>query len=211
MISMAKPEVFQKLNLLSEIDFKQLILDKEKLISSGDGAITINSDGSVTKNTELKEINSGQNKPNDYLVSKDSIFNYQYTIEGFKPYIGESFIKVLKSIEQVFLSHDLLNPRPYMVRAYRHNKLIPWHRHVVPKNVKLSNFRLAIYYMHPNWDTSYGGQLHVGITEKETYKIFECLSNSVIYHDGYLGHEVKDLLLGYKGDRDIMLSHWIVN
>jgi hypothetical protein len=208
---MAGPNVSQKLNLLPEVDFQQLILDKNQYIYNGDGAITIHPDGSVTKDTTLKEINSGQNKPNDYLISKDSIFNYQYTIQGFEPYIGKSFTKALEAINEVFLSEGLLNPRPYMVRAYRHNKLISWHRHVIPKGVKPSNFRLAIYYMHPNWDTNYGGQLHVGITEKDTCNIFECFSNSVIYHDGYLGHEVKDLVLGYKGDRDILLSHWIVN
>jgi hypothetical protein len=63
--------------------------------------------------------------------------------------------------------------------------------------------------MHPNWDPKYGGALSIGLTENEITHTIDCLSNSLVAHNGYYGHGVKELIKGYEGDRDIFLSHWV--
>lgn len=200
--------VINKTNLLPAEDFQEVQDNKNNIINKGTGALTLNLDGTITKDTRLKEGVDTPKYTNDYIVSPDAYFNFQGTTEGFEKLMGKTFVKVLDAIKQVMIENNLESPKPYMCRAYRHNVNIRWHKHGFPKFLKPHQFWLSIFYMHPNWDTKYGGKLHIGQTEQEVLHTFDCLSNSVVLHNGYFGHSVNDLILGYEGDRDIFLTHW---
>jgi len=184
---------------------------KDLFVNKGDGAITIHEDGSVTKDTRLKENRDVARNPDDYIVSKESIFNRKFDIESFEPYISSPLTKVMYNIKDLLINNSCVNPKPYMARCYRNNIITPWHKHTIHKGVKPSKFWVAIYYMHPNWDSSYGGGIKVGLTEKETVLDVDCTSNSLVMHNGYYGHGVEKLRLGYEGDRDIFLTHWVTD
>jgi hypothetical protein len=77
------------------------------------------------------------------------------------------------------------------------------------KSVSPQNLWLVIYYLHPNWNPKWHGELQVGIDPNIQYAEYQCLSNSMVAHVGYLGHSVNQLELGYDGHRDVFLSHWI--
>jgi len=184
---------------------------KDLFVDKGTGAITIHEDGTVTKDTRLKENRTEARYPDDYVVSKESIFNKKLDIESFEPYISLPLVKVMFFIQNLLLNNSFTNAKPYMARCYRNNIITPWHKHTIPKGVKPSKFWVAIYYMHPNWDSSYGGDIKVGLTEKETVLDVPCTSNSLVMHNGYYGHGVEKLKLGYDGNRDIFLSHWVID
>lgn len=197
-------------NVLDPVSWQEILVEKENIIGKGTGSITIHVDGTITKDTRLKsKVSEGKPflLPHEYLVSKESIFNNQYTIDGFEPFLGKVFTKTLYRIKDILEFHGLTNPKPYMCRSYRSNKKQVFHKHSLSGH-KPSKFYAVIYYMHPNWDTNYGGALHVGLSENELTHRFECLSNSLVAHNGYYGHTVFDLRLGYEGNRDIFLSHW---
>jgi hypothetical protein len=63
--------------------------------------------------------------------------------------------------------------------------------------------------MHPDWDVKYGGGLRVGLVDDEDLLIADCLSNSVVMHNGYYGHGVLKIHQGFEGDRDILLIQWV--
>lgn len=199
---------YHKLNLLSDDDYKQLMVDKENIMDKGKGAITIHEDGSITIDTRLKENASPNVQPNDYIVSKESIFNLKHDIESFTPFIGDILTNAMTKI-QLLLQEQNIFVKPTMARCYRNNIITPWHKHLIPRGVKPSKFWVAIYYMHPNWDPKFKGDLKVGLTEKETVFETPCFSNSLVLHNGYFGHGVEQLILGYEGDRDIFLTHWV--
>jgi hypothetical protein len=182
---------------------------KDLIVNRGTGAITIHEDDTITIDERLKDTHTSALHPSDYVVSKEAIFNLKKDIESFEPYISTMLTKVMFSIKDLLLENGVNNPKPYMARCYRNNIVTPWHKHGVPKGVKPSKFWVAIYYMHPNWDSAFGGNIKVGLTEKETVLDLECTSNSVVMHNGYYGHGVEKLRLGYEGDRDIFLTHWV--
>lgn len=182
---------------------------KELILNRGTGAITIHEDGTTSKDTRLKETHTSALHPSDYVISKEAIFNNKKDIESFEPYISKPLTDVMYSIKKILNDNEVSNPKPYMARCYRNNIVTPWHKHPAPKGVKPSKFWVAIYYMHPNWDTKYAGDLKVGLTENETAIEVPCYSNSLVLHNGYYGHGVEKLILGYEGDRDIFLTHWV--
>ena len=185
------------------------MMAKENIVTKGDGAITIHEDGTITKDTRILPNLTVARKPSDYIVSKESIFNDKKDISSFQPYIGDQLIKVMEKLHTILLETGIENPKPYMARCYRNNNVTPWHRHSMPKGYKPKQFWVAIYYMHPNWDVSFGGDLQIGLTEDHILHDVPCYSNSVAMHNGLYGHGVKKLKLGYKGDRDIFLTHWV--
>lgn len=182
---------------------------KDLVVNRQGGAITINEDDSIDTDIRLKETHTSALHDSDYVVSKAAIFNKKKDIESFEPYISTPLTKVMFIIKDLLIENGVANPKPYMGRCYRNNIVTPWHKHGVPKGVKPSKFWVAIYYMHPNWDTKYAGDLKVGLTEKETVMEVPCYSNSLVMHNGYYGHGVEKLILGYEGDRDIFLTHWV--
>ena len=202
--------ILQITDLLSADQFQQVLIDKKSIINTGTGSLTLEKDGSITKDSRILNHLTEARLASDYVISKDSYFNLQHNVEGFEKLIGKTFTNILYAIQKVLINNDLKNPRPYNCRAYRHNKTIKWHKHA-HKGIKARNFWLSIYYMHPNWDTKYGGKLNIGLTEKDTVQTFDCLSNSVVIHNGYYGHSVDELKLGYEGDRDIFLAHWMTD
>lgn len=204
-------QIYHKRDLLSEEDFRELVQHKEKVIGKGEGAITIHTDGSITVDNNKKENFEDSNHFFSYLTSKESVVNLNYDIENFVPVLGEPFAKVLSAVKKFMLEQGIKNPKPYSVRAYRNNKVIRWHRHTMPTNVHRKNFYVGIYYLHPNWDTSFGGALKIGLSDQETLLLAPCYSNSLVLHNGYYGHGVDELKLGYEGNRDIFLNHWITD
>lgn len=208
---MVTHKVFYKENLLSKTDFDNLVLHKETIINQGKGCTTIHEDGSVTIDTSLTTGDSNNREPKwyEYSVSKEAIFNYTYNIDMFLPYLGEPFINALYAKYQMLVENGVNNPKPYMARAYRNNQTTEWHMHTKPDHVKHSKFWVTIYYLHPNWDIQYDGAIEIGMLPTEPVGKFNCLSNSMVAHNGYYGHGVNNLKFGYEGDRDILIAHWI--
>jgi Rps23 Pro-64 3,4-dihydroxylase Tpa1-like proline 4-hydroxylase len=196
-------------DVLSADDFQQILIAKENIIGKGDGALTLLENGTVTKDVRgtIDIADDYPLKANEFAVSKGTFYNYQYSIEGFEQFLGKEFTHLLHKFKNILESNDVKNPRPYMCRAYRHNIKIKYHKHNFTG--KPSKFWLVIYYMHPNWDPKYGGALSIGLLENEITHTIDCLSNSLVAHNGYYGHGVKELIKGYEGDRDIFLSHWV--
>ena len=202
-------QIINVCDVLDSDSFQNILVAKENIIGKGDGALTLNKDGSITKDTRSK-IEMADDYPlkdNEYVVSKGTFLNYQYSIDGFEQFLGKEFTHLLYTFKNILESNGVKNPRPYMCRAYRHNMKIKYHKHNFIG--KPSKFWLAIYYMHPNWDPKYGGALSIGLTENEITHTIDCLSNSLVAHNGYYGHGVKELIKGYEGNRDIFLSHWV--
>lgn len=190
-------DIFYKTDLLSRLDFENLIAYKDNVVNKRERSVVIDSHGSVIENA------------NDGKVFMGSIVNYQYSIEGYEPYIGKPFVSLMHNIKNWLMSNGLEEPKPYMVRCYRNNQITPWHRHAVLSGLKPKDHWVVIYYMHPNWDVNYGGKLNVSIIESEPLYSFETTSNTIVCHNGYYGHGVNTLKLGYDGDRDLFLSHWV--
>jgi hypothetical protein len=206
---MVKHQIYHKLNVLDELDFSELVRHKDNIINKGQGATTFKEDGSVSIDTELKD-GALDDKPYNYAVSKEAIFNFQFNIENFIKVYGQEFYPAFKNIENLLSEVGVVNPRPYSARAYRHNNPhIPWHKHTLSLSVKPSKFWITIFYLHPNWDMKYGGGLRVGLSDTENLFVFDCLSNSVVMHNGYYGHGVLKVHPGFEGNRDILLIHWI--
>ena len=191
--------ILHKLNLLSPEEFQQIVEYKENIVNKGKGAITINEHGEYSINTDASSVFIG------------SIFNYQYTIEGFEPYLGRPFVNIFNIIQDYLKENGIVNPRPYMARCYRNNQKTPWHRHQLLSGHSPKQHWIVLYYMHPNWDTTYGGALGIGLMENEHVYEAQCLSNSLVAHNGYYGHGVEKLTLGYEGDRDLFLTHWLTD
>ncbi len=211
-VVLGKVTVFQKTNLLEQSEFDQLQTYKKSLIKDKKPAVVLNSDGTTTILDKLEPVNSGTGLNTDYEVSPGTFFNYRYNIEDYIPYIGEGYSNIMYKTQGVFKEKGLVNPRPYMVRAYTHNKpSVEWHKHIRPKNIAPSKFWISIFYMHPEWDVSYGGIMDIGLTDKEPIETYDTLSNSLIAHNGYYGHGVKKITMGYEGDRDIFLAHWVTD
>lgn len=169
-------------------------------MSDKGGEITIESNGYTT----IRHIGD-----NGMHVEQNSITNYKMDIEGFRILYPEIFITLLYSIQNAFITKGFKNPKVYTSRTYARNKIIDWHKHFHygDKNIDYC----VIYYMHPNWDIKNGGRLNVSKTPAVPYKSFDCFSNSFIAHNGHYGHSVDILKNNYDGDRDIFLSHWIVD
>jgi hypothetical protein len=195
-------------NILTDEEYKNLQSIKESVVRRDTGAITIQEDGTITTDRRLKSTHTPLLHANDYIVSQESIFNNKKDIDSFQPYLGSQLITVMEETKVWLTNNNVVNPKPYMARCYRNNIITPWHKHSVPKGVKPSKFWVSIYYMHPNWDIKYRGEIKVGLTEKEIVLEANCLSNSMIIHNGFYGHGVEKLILGYEGDRDIFLTHW---
>lgn len=194
---------------MSDEDFRELVQHKETIVSKGKGAITIHTDGSITIDTSKKPNYENSDSFYAYSTSKEAILNLNEDIEHYVPIIGEPFAKVLRATRDFLIENDVKNPRPYSIRTYRNNKTMRWHRHTMMPNIRRQNFFVALYYLHPNWDVSYGGDLKVGLAEDESILTVPCYSNSIVIHDGFYGHGVDHLKLGYEGDRDVFTAHWI--
>jgi hypothetical protein len=188
--------IFHNTSLLNQNDFQNLLGYKDDLVNKRDKSIVINQDGTVQENT-------------DHKVFMGSIVNYKFDIDTYEKYIGNTFTNLMYHIKQWLESNNLADPKPYMVRCYRNNQVTYWHKHGMLPGILPKNHWVVIYYMHPNWDISYGGQLNVSLVENEPMYKFETTSNSIICHNGYYGHGVDNLKLGYEGDRDLFLSHWV--
>ena len=195
-------DLFQSKNVLSVEDYTLLMQVKEPLYIEKPGMIIIDEQGQ----TSIKKTNK-QGLP----IDQGGIFNWTMDIEKFRVKYPDIFIKLLYSIQNNLKDNGLINPRPYVCRTYRNNSIRAWHKHVMAKNVKPKNWYCCIYYMHDNWDTKFKGALRVSKAEGFTGESFDCLSNSFVAHNGYYGHAVDELLLGYKGDRDIFLTHWVTD
>lgn len=188
--------IFYNANLLPNVEFNDLISYKDNVVNKRDKSVIIQENGEVDVTDDRKTF-------------MGSILNYQFTIEGFEPYIGSPFISLMHKIKDWLESNSILDPKPYMVRCYRNNQNTLWHRHGVLSNTSPKNHWVVIYYMHPNWDMKYGGKLNVSLVESEPMYSFDTTSNSIICHNGYYGHSVNDIKLGYEGNRDLFLSHWV--
>ena len=194
---------FQKLNVLSDDDYKNLMLDKDEVFQNGKGTITIDTEGNVDR----KNYNPGIAESSD--TSKNLILNFTFDIERFRVAYPDSFIKTIYAIKDSLEENDVKNPMCASAVMYRNNVTTIWHKHGIFPGVKASNFWVVIYYMHPNWDPAFGGQLSVGYVREENLGLYDCLSNSFVAHTGIYGHGVDHLKLGYEGHRDILLTHWI--
>lgn len=208
---MVKHQVYHKLNVLSTEDFNALVAYKDNIINQGKGFTTIEEDGSISIDTTLKTgVITDTPLVHDYEVSKELILNKKLDIDGFIQVLGQPFYPAFANIQKLLTNAGIKNPRPFNARAYRHNNpYIPWHRHTVLKNYKPSGYWITIYYLHPNWDVAYGGALRVGLDEITDILVANCISNSVVIHNGYYGHGVQKVLPGFEGDRDILLIHWL--
>lgn len=193
-------EVFQALNVLSDEEYSQLMAIKQQVFRQRTGEITIESDGKTTTRYQGK---------NGLHLEQNSINNYRMDIEGFRVIYPDIFIKLLYAIQNKLKENGLTNPKPYISRTYARNDIKEWHKHVIYGDNKNLDY-CVIYYMHPNWDTKNGGRLNVSKTPSVPYKSFDCLSNSLVAHNGRYGHSVDFLNKNYEGSRDIFLSHWIV-
>ena len=206
---MVTHQIYHKLNLLSEEDFTALINHKDNIINKGKGATIFDEDGSMSLYTETKSNLNNIVRESDYATSKESIVNFQFNIENFIKVYGQPFYPAFKRIQESLIDIGAINPQPYGARTYRHNNVyIPWHKHENRFSLPLSKFWITIMYLHPNWDPKYGGALKVGAIDTEDLLIADCLSNSVVMHNGYYGHGVSKINHGYEGDRDILLIHW---
>ena len=210
---LVKHQIYHKLNVLSQEDFSTLVAYKDNIINQGEGYTIIQEDGTVIVNTELRNKSASEDpKFYDYKSSKEGILNLQFNIENFIKILGKPFNPAFISIQNSLIEIGVKNPRPYSARAYRHNNPnIPWHKHANVFKLKPSNFWITIMYLHPNWDIKYGGALRVGLIESDDILVADCISNSVVMHNGYYGHGVKKVLSGFEGDRDILLVHWAEN
>lgn len=209
MQSLVKHQIYHKLNLLDGVDFYNVIQHKDSIINAGKGATTFELDGSTTINTELKS-NSRNAEGDHFSTSKDAIVNLQCNIDNFIKIYGEPFYPIFKNIQDALIDVGVDNPRPYTARAYRHNNpYIPWHKHSNVFKIKPADLWITIFYMHPDWDVKYGGGLRVGLVDDEDLLIADCLSNSVVMHNGYYGHGVLKIHQGFEGDRDILLIQWV--
>lgn len=195
-------DLFQSKNILSDSDYAELMQVKDSVFMQKPGCMIIDGSGNLTI-TRTDSIGSP--------IDLNAIFNYKMDIEGYSIKYPPIFIKLLKSIQSNLIEHGLVNPRPYICRTYRNNCLTPWHKHTKLDNVKNTKWYCLIYYMHPNWDTSYGGQLRVSKVADFPGEKFDCLSNSFVTHNGYYGHAVEELKKGYEGERDIFLTHWVTD
>lgn len=210
MQSVVKHQIYHKLNVVSDEDFQKAVAHKDNIINAGEGALSFNKDGSTSINTEVKNEGVGGYSVNNYTTSKEAIVNYQCNIDNFIKVYGDSFYPIFKGIQDALVDIGVENPRPYTARAYRHNNPnIPWHKHGNIFKVKPSDFWVTIFYLHPNWDPKHGGGLRVGAIDTEDLLIAECLSNSVVIHNGYYGHGVLKIHPGFEGDRDILLVQWV--
>jgi hypothetical protein len=206
---LVRRQFFQKCNLITVEEFDTLVCHKDSVVAKRTGATTIHEDGSITVDTSLKHETAGKTTFKDYRVSKDAIFNFKFDIEHFRPLLGDPFIPVLTATQNALIEFGVKNPRPYTCRAYRNNKTTKWHRHYMLPNTPRDKFWVTIYYMHPNWDIKYGGDIRIGVTEELDLLKVPCYSNSMVAHDGYFGHGVDEITLGYEGNRDIFATHWI--
>lgn len=203
---MVKHQIYHKLNVLTDIDFSELIKHKDTIINKGTGATTFNEDGSVSINTTLKS----HGPHNTDVVHKEAVFNLQFNIENFIKLYGQPFYPAFKNIQDSLIEVGVNNPRPYSARVVRHNTpALPWHKHANLFANKLSNFWITVYYLHPNWDVKYGGGLRIGLCDTEDLLVVDCLSNSVVMHTGYYGHGILKINQGFEGNRDVLLINWL--
>lgn len=205
-----KYSYFQKLDILSSDDFQQVVAHADEVIHAKTYR-AIHPDGTI------------QSAHKHAQIASSAIANYNFDIDSYSPHLTEGFVKVLRATQQALIENELTNPKPYMVRGYRNDVLVGWHKHFgdAPKAEWLKYYGkslptleklwVVIFYMHPNWDTSYLGDLQVGYTESKDLTEFPCLSNSIVAHHGEFGHSVKKLKFGYEGHRDVFMSHWIVD
>ena len=199
-------EIFQKLDLLSPEDFANMLEYKELVVNKGGegGAVTINEQGEVHVENDIS------------VAFRGAVFNYELTIDGFEPYFGRPLTQLMEHIRDQLIENECVNPRPYSARCYRNNANIFWHKHMPPMpsppilaGRKLKKLWTTLYYMHPNWDPAFGGDLKICLIEEEHLFIAPCYSNSLVAHNLYYGHTVDNLVRNYEGNRDLFLSHWV--
>ena len=175
---------------------------------------------SKISNSELTKTQGSQEAGKTICLDKTIKFNWDsykgcwfseaYEIDDFIPYWHPQFIYLVR--QQQSKLQELLKRecKCWHLRLYIHNDGVEWHRHYPPKDVKLEDCYLCVYYLHPNWDTKYGGALKVGTDENNITHKFDCLSNSLVGHTSEYGHMVNDVVKGFKGDRMVFLTFWIL-
>ena len=198
-------KVLHKINLIPTQDFLALQEVKDALLQTVAKSIDI--DGNIK---DLDDKFVIRNTPNwdDWKFSLGSVFNSSNSIDVFNNVLDHSFNVVLKAIQKILLDEGYKNPIPTITRYYRNNSNIKWHRHDFTDRNK--SF-VSIYYTHPNWNIDWGGDLEIGWIGKENMYSYPCLSNSVIIHDGHLGHRVTNLSESFTGGRDVFVAHWRVD
>jgi hypothetical protein len=186
-------------DLLPPEDFAQLAIEKDKFINTGDGAITIEKDGTITKNTDVSA--NG--------IFGGAFFNFTGDIERYREFLPPKLMDAIYATKKILVDRGLKNPDPTSVRCYRNNKTITWHTHTPVRPMPNNKFWMTLYYLHPNWDVKYKGDLHVSwLDAAPTSRIVPCTSNTVVGHVGYFGHQVKELIKGYEGNRDLLTILW---
>lgn len=201
---LVKTQIYQKFNLLSEKDFAALQDYNKFMTNFGHGTVRIHQDESVTS-----EINLEHGKiehPMFFVDYKNDLLD----IEHYIPFLGEHFRLLLESIRQAMIEQGAVNPQLHTSRFCRNNLTTSWHRHQPLKGYSYLKNWCSIYYMHPNWDSeNWGGDVNVGIIETENVWRGPSASNSVIWHDAYYGHGISKVHLGYPGNRDMLVNHWV--
>lgn len=201
---MVKKQIYQKFNLLSDQDFAKLQGYNEFMTNFGHGTVMTHEDESTT--CEVNVEHGKLQHPLFFVDYKSKLHDIKY----FLPFLGEHFKLLLESIRQAMIEQGAINPQLHTTRFCRNNLTTPWHRHIPMKSHPLSKNWVSIYYMHPNWDSAnWGGDISVGVINEETLWRGPSTSNSVIWHDAYYGHGIETVHLGYPGNRDMIVNHWV--
>lgn len=195
-------KIFQKFNLLPEKDFLNLHDEKHSLLTAIPRLIDVNGNVVLLDDRVIYRKNP---KWGDWKNSLGTVINESESTDVFENVIGHNFTLVLKAIREVLIENNHKNPIPYVTKFYRNNTVIKWHRHELIDRSK--NF-ISIYYTHPNWNKEWGGDLEIGWFGNENMFVHPCLSNSVVIHDGRLGHRVSKLSSDFIGNRDVFAVHW---
>jgi hypothetical protein len=104
-------QIINVCDVLDADSFQNILVAKENIIGKGDGALILNKDGSITKDSRsnIQVTDDYTLKGNEYVVSKGSFLNYQYSIEGFEQFLGKEFTQLLQNFKDILESNGV-NP-----------------------------------------------------------------------------------------------------
>lgn len=125
--------------------------------------------------------------------------------------------KIFSVIEKIL--HDHVNKEVSLTGfcLHKNSKNVDWHTHkkqfnTDPLNFSLPNRYVVVFYLHKEWDDTFGGSLKVGESENNPIQSFKCDPNSCVIHSASLSHGVDNLnfdFLDTNLKRIVMYSHWV--
>lgn len=132
-----------------------------------------------------------------------------------------TFQKIIDNATNMLIEAGVKNPKAVslnLISQYKRFKM-DWHKHRLtsecdPYNNNYSNvdadcFYVGVYYPHNLYHKNTAGTLTVKQHKEDEGKTFDAVPNSIVFHNGYYGHEVAIKFIHPILVRDACFIHWI--